>query len=197
MENEEKQLTGEESLKIISEMINRTKLNVQHSSFHLIFWGWLIIFCSISEYLLLKFTGYASPWYIWYLAIPGVMVSMIYGFSTGRKQHVHSYADMVYMWTWIGFLVVSVLLMLYLGIEKRYDLIAPFILLCAGFPTFISGFIIKFRPLVLGGASMWAISLIAFFAGESLSPFAIALAMITGYLIPGYLIRRKSSHDTV
>ncbi len=197
MENEEKIMTGEESLKIITDMINRTKTNVRQSSFHLIFWGWLIFFCSISEYLLIKLTSYSSPWYIWYLVIPGVFVSVVYGFMNGKKEHVHTYADMIYMWTWLGFIVVAVFLMLFLNLEKRYDLIPPFILLAAGFPTFVSGFIIKFKPLILGGISLWVIALVAYFAGDIIAPLAVPAGMLTGYLIPGYLIRRNISHDRV
>ena len=52
MENEEKMMTGEESLRIITEMINKTKVNIRQGSFHLLFWGWLIFACSLSEYLL-------------------------------------------------------------------------------------------------------------------------------------------------
>ena len=54
MENEEKMMTGEESLRIITEMINKTKVNISQGSFHLLFWGWLIIICSLSEWLLTK-----------------------------------------------------------------------------------------------------------------------------------------------
>lgn len=115
----------------------------------------------------------------------------------GKKEHVHTYADMIYMWTWIGFMVIAVILMLFLNLEKRFDLIPPFILLTAGFPTFISGFIIKFKPLIFGGISMWVIALIAYFGGYTIAPLAVPAAMITGYLIPGYLIRRKIEHDTV
>jgi hypothetical protein len=39
MENEEKMMTGEESLRIITEMINKTKFNIRQGSFHLLFWG--------------------------------------------------------------------------------------------------------------------------------------------------------------
>jgi len=197
MENEEKVMTGEESLKIITDMINKTKTNVRQGSFHLIFWGWLIFFCSLSEFLLMKFTSLSSPWYIWYLVAPGIFISLIYGFMKGKKEHVHTYADMIYMWTWIGFMVIAVILMLFLNLEKRFDLIPPFILLTAGFPTFISGFIIKFKPLIFGGISMWVIALIAYFGGYTIAPLAVPAAMITGYLIPGYLIRRKIEHDTV
>ena len=42
METEEKMMTGEESLRIISEMINKTKVNIRQGSFHLLFWGWLV-----------------------------------------------------------------------------------------------------------------------------------------------------------
>ena len=57
MENDEKMMTGEESLKIITEMINRTKVNIRQGSFHLLFWGWLITVCSLSEWLLCMDSG--------------------------------------------------------------------------------------------------------------------------------------------
>ena len=54
MESEEKVMTGEESLKIITEMINKTKISISQGSFHLLFWGWLIFICSLSEYCLIQ-----------------------------------------------------------------------------------------------------------------------------------------------
>lgn len=194
METQEKQLTGEESLRIITDMINRAKTNVRQGSFHLLFWGWLILFCSLSEYLLLKFTSWASPWYIWYLVIPGALVSLIYGFVKGRREHVHTYADMIYMWTWIGFMFEAILLFIFL--IGKYELIPSFILLIVGLPAFISGFIIKFRPLILGGISFWIFALVAHFI-PSFAPLAVPVAILTGYLIPGYLLRRKNGHGTV
>jgi hypothetical protein len=195
MENEEKMMTGEESLKIITEMINRTKSNVRQGSFHLIFWGWLILFCSLVQFILLKFTSVHAPWFIWLLAIPGVFVSMFYGLKTGKKEHVHTYADRVFMMTWIGFIVVTLILCLFL--HDQGELMAQYILLIAGFPTFVSGFILKFRPLVLGGIAFWILAVAAFLAGPSLGQLATPIGMLVGYLIPGYLLRRKESHDAV
>ena len=90
MENEEKMMTGEESLKIITEMINKTKVSIRQGSFHLLFWGWLLIVCSLSAWLLANYTSYAHPYFVWFLVIPGAFVSMIYGFVNGRKETVHS-----------------------------------------------------------------------------------------------------------
>jgi hypothetical protein len=195
MENEKKMMTGEESLRIITEMINKTKVNIRQGSFHLLFWGWLIFACSLSEYLLMKFTDFTHPYYVWFFVIPGAFVSMIYGFVTGRKEKVHTYADMIYMWTWLGFLLAAIVL--FIIHSKSMETIAPYILLLAGLPTFVSGFIIKFRPLIAGGICFWVIALIANFAGPSIAPLCTPVAMLTGYLIPGYMLKNKVDHGTL
>jgi hypothetical protein len=195
MENEEKVMTGEESLKIITEMINRTKSNVRQGSFHLIFWGWLILFCSLMQFCLFKFTSFPTPWYIWALAIPGIFVSMVYGFVNGRKEHVHTYADRIFMMTWMGFIAVVLILSLFL--YKNGELMPQYILLTVGFPTFVSGFVLKFKPLIFGGIAFWVLSVVAFFAGPMLGQLAVPVGMLVGYLIPGYMLRSKDSHDTI
>ena len=195
MENDEKMMTGEESLKIITEMINRTKVNIRQGSFHLLFWGWLITVCSLSEWLITNLTHYAHPYYVWILVIPGAFVSMIYGAVTGRKAKVHTYADVLYMWTWIGFLFAAIVL--FIVQSDRMENITPYILLLAGFPTFLSGFIIKFKPLIAGGICFWVIAILVHFAGPSLALLGTPVAMLTGYLIPGYMLRNKVNHDTV
>jgi hypothetical protein len=195
MENEEKMMSGEESLRIITEMIYKTKVNIRQGSFHLLFWGWLIFACSISEYLPMKFTGLTHPYYVWFFVIPGAFVSMIYGFVTGRKAKVHTYADMLYMWTWLGFLITGIVL--FIVHSKRLDTVSPYILLLAGFPTFVSGFIIKFRPLIIGGICFWVMAIIVTFAGPSVAPLCMPIAVLTGYLIPGYMLKNKVNHGKV
>ena len=195
MENDEKMMTGEESLKIITEMINRTKVNIRQGSFHLLFWGWLITVCSLSEWLITNLTHYAHPYYVWILVIPGAFVSMIYGAVTGRKAKVHTYADVLYMWTWIGFLFAAIVL--FIVQSDRMENITPYILLLAGFPTFLSGFIVKFKPLIAGGICFWVIAILVHFAGPSLALLGTPVAMLTGYLIPGYMLRKKVNYDTV
>jgi len=195
MENEEKLMTGEESLKIITEMINKTKVNIRQGSFHLLFWGWLIFACSLSEYLLFKFTDFASPWYVWFFVIPGVFVSMIYGYTKGRKESVFTYATKLYVCTWMGFLFSAIVL--FIIVWQRMESVAPLILILAAMPTFISGFIIKFKPLIIGAITFWIFALVAHFGGPDISTLAVPAAMLTGYLIPGYMLRNKDGHDTV
>jgi hypothetical protein len=194
METTEKIMTSEESFKIITEMINKTKVNIRQGSFHLLFWGWLILICSLSEYLLYKLTDFTHPWFVWFFVIPGVFVSMVYGFVNGRKSKMHTYADMLYLWTWMGFLVASIVL--FIIVSENMGSVAPYILTLAAMPTFISGFIIRFKPLIIGGITFWIFALVAHFAG-AVAPLAVPVAMLTGYLIPGYMLKRKVDHETV
>lgn len=195
MENNEKMMTGEESLKIITEMINRTKVNIRQGSFHLLLWGWLLTVCSLSEWLIMKLTSYPHPYYVWFLVIPGTFVSMIYGAVNGRKAKVHTYADILYMWTWIGFFFAAIVL--FIVQSDKMENVTPYILLLAGFPTFLSGFIVKFKPLIVGGVCFWVIAILVHFAGPPLALLGTPLAMLTGYLIPGYMLRNKTDHDKV
>jgi hypothetical protein len=195
MENNEKMMTGEESLRIITDMINRTKVNIQQGSFNLLFWGWLILVCSLADYFVMNFTGYNHHYYVWFLTIPGAFVSMGYGFVTGRKAKVHTYADRLYMWVWIGFLFSFVTL--FIIHSKQLGTVSQYILTLVGFAIFISGFIIKFKPLIIGGILFWIIAIIVSFAAPSIAPLGISLAVITGYLIPGYMLKYRGNHDKI
>jgi hypothetical protein len=176
-------------------MISKTKVNIRQSSFHLLFWGWLIFFCSLSEYLLLKLTDFSSPWYVWYLVIPGVFVSMIYGFIKGRKERVYTYATNLYVWTWIAFMASAIVL--FIIIWGRWELFASLIIAMAALPTFISGIIIKFRPLLIGAVIFWILALIARFGGHDIASLAVPVAMLAGYLIPGYMLKKQAGYETV
>jgi hypothetical protein len=195
MENDEKMMTGEESLRIISEMINKTKINIQQGSFHLLFWGWVILVCSLSDYLLMTLGGISKHYYVWLLTIPGGFVSMIYGYVNGRKAKVHTYAGRIYMWVWMAFLFSF--LVLFVIHSKNLGTVSPYIMMLVGFATFLSGIIINFKPLKIGGILFWIIAIIVSFASPSIAPLGMPVAVITGYLIPGYMLKKKDNHDTI
>ena len=195
MENEEKMMTGEESLRIITDMINKTKINIRQGSFHLLFWGWLIFGCSLADFFLARFAGISHSYYVWFLVIPGAFVSMIYGFINGRKAKVRTYAESIYMMTWIGFLITATVL--FVIQSKNMGSVAAYIMLLSGLPTFISGYILKFKPLIIGGFCFWIMALFINIAGPSLAPLGTPVAVLFGYLVPGYMLRNKVAHDKV
>jgi hypothetical protein len=195
MENQEKMMTGEESIRIITDMLNKTRVNIRMGSFHLLLWGWIVVFCSLAEFILHRYSQMAKPYLVWLLVIPGIFVSMIYGFVKGRKLKTHTYADKIWMWTWIGFLIA--MFVLFIIHSDKMGTVSAYILLLAGIPTFISGIIIRFRPLIIGGIFFWIFSLVVTFGGPVIGPLGVPLSMIIGYLIPGYILNNKVDHDTI
>jgi hypothetical protein len=146
--------------------------------------------CSLAEYFLWNFHVTDHPWRVWYLVIPGAFISLGYGFARGRKARVHTYADKVWMWTWVAFMIAMIVL--FVIHSKSLGSISPYILMLAGFPTFVSGIIIRFRPLIIGGICFWVLAILVYLAPPSLGQLGIPLAMITGYLIPGYMLKNKA-----
>jgi len=196
MENTSKQMTGEESLKIITDMIQKTRCNIKHGSFHLLLWGWLILICSLGDYLIRQFTAFEKSYLVWWLTIPAVIVSMIYGFSKGRKQSLYTYTDRVYMWTWMA-AIPTAAIMIILLVGNQVNFIGSFMLLLFALPTFMSGIMIKFKPLIFGGICFWVLALAGHFSGPHFESLSIPLAMLMGYLIPGYILRKEENNGTV
>ena len=195
MENEEKLMTGEESLRVITEMINKTRVSIAQASFHLLLWGWLIFACSLSEFLLWKYADWTNSWYVWFFVIPGAIVSFVYGFARGKKERMYTYGTSIYVWTWIAFLFASVVFFIVFPLETGS--VAKYMLLMAGMPLLISGVIMKFRPMMWGAGAFWILALVAHFGGDTVSGLTMPVAMVIGYLVPGYLLRKRGSHGTV
>jgi hypothetical protein len=195
MENDGKIMTTEESLSIITEMVNKTRFDLRRGIFYLLFWGWLIFFCALGDFLLLRFTSFEKHYLLWLLTFPGVLVSIAYGWRTGLKTLVKSYTANIYMWTWYGFLISWIILMIVHS--GNMDTISPHILILVGFATFISGFIIRFTPLVIGGLCFWIFALAISFAGPGFGSLGTALAMLSGYLIPGYIMKYRIDNGKI
>jgi len=196
MENDKTIENSHESLEIITQMIQKTKLNIQQGSFHLLLWGWIIIAGSLGQFLFMKYTSILHVELAWLVIIPGVFISMIYGIVKGRRARVHTYADYLTMWIWLGFLFTSVVMMVVvlnvLSQFNQYQLIGAMFLLLAGYATFLAGITIKFRPLIIGGCLFWIFSLVGYFIGGAFSLLISAVAVVCGYLIPGYMLKNRS-----
>lgn len=104
-----------------------------------------------------------------------------------QKTVVTSF-DKINMWLWLS-LGMSIFILIMFGSYINFK-INPIILLLAATPTFVSGVILKFKPLLVGGVVFW-LSAIASYLMDYPSQFLIsAFAIAVGFLIPGILIKR-------
>ncbi len=194
METKNDNLSPQQSLDLISSMINQAKGNVGRSSFYFLLWGWLIAFCNFGMYIVLKFTDYEeyAP-SVWLLCIPAWAISAMYGRRESKTKMVQTHLDKISMWVWICMAIVITPAWVFGG--KINWMMNAIILMPVGAATFLSGIIVRFNPLLVGGIVFWIAGIGCYFVNTTDQYLVGGIAMILGYLVPGYMLRnQKENH---
>jgi hypothetical protein len=66
---------------------------------------------------------------------------------------------------------------------------APIILIICGLSTVMTGFIIRFKPIIYGGIIFWIFSIVSVFILNEYQLVIYAVAMVLGNIIPGYMLK--------
>ena len=185
-------MTEQDSMRIIREMIATSKGNLKENSFFYLLWGWLVLVASLSHYFLImiEYEHAYLPWPI--LMSLGGIVSVIQGIRLGKRSTVVTVIDKAIMHLWWGFMVV-LLIILFMTSYQKIDWTSayPLIIAMYGLGTFVSGGILKFKPLVYGGIACWVISVVAFFVAPINILLLTALSVVVSYLVPGYMLKSR------
>ncbi|HOW26628.1 MAG TPA: hypothetical protein PK711_13290 [Bacteroidales bacterium] len=181
-----------DKLGLIYEMIENSRAQIRENAFFFLLWGWLVLIASLIHFILMKLGHYHSflAWPI--IMTAGMVISVIAGIRLGKKSTYRTYVDtaIIYLWWGFFFLILVVLSFAIFGLIP-WHILNALIIAMYGLGTFVSGGILKFRPLIIGGICSWIISLGVFFVPGDYMLLLVALSIIIAYLIPGYLIRRS------
>jgi hypothetical protein len=187
MKTDNPPLSTQESLHIITEMIQQAKGNVQRDSFYFLLWGWVVALANIGHYAILKLTDYPRPYAVWLIALPAYLIAWIHS-RRGKSETVRTHLDKIHSSMWMAFGICIPVIVIF-GQQINFQ-INPLIMLMAAMPTFLSGIILNFRPLLWGGIILWISSVLAFLVPMEYQYPLMAVAIILGYLIPGYLLKK-------
>ena len=187
----ENQLTPAQSLDVINQMVAQAKRSFQRSNFFFLLWGVLLAVAGIADHYL-RANGFQTNGAVWGIASAiGGVVSAVYGYRQGKKQGVSTLMDRVQAAIWGTFAITMVLIII--GTVSQQINPNPYILLLTGLPTFATGALIRFRPLMFGGVVFWAFGILSFFFLHEYSSLVFAAAIVFGYLIPGLLLRKHEN----
>lgn len=189
MKQESADLTATESLDIIAAMINEAKGNVRANHFFFLLWGWVIVAANLGVYILLQL-GFSRPYLVWAITIPAWLYTMYRGFTRKKVPRTTTHFDRISKWLWMMF-GLAIFTLVFFGFRINYQLNAV-TLIVASIPTVVSGVILRFQPLVYGGAVFWIAGIVNFLIPMELQPVVGAIAIVCGYLIPGYMLKRKA-----
>ena len=189
-------LTPEESFNIINKAISNFKMNYKESGKTFLLWGWMLTLASFSHFIILKILqgmeaydlmGLFSfgNWAVFILIGFIIMFFMERNIKKNKKvySHLDNYITKLWQATAAAFFV-AIILCIKLEIAPP-----PIMLLIAGIATTTTGFLIKFKPLIIGGIVFYIFSIAAAFISNENLLLITGAAIICGYLIPGYFLR--------
>jgi len=190
MDVQNENLSAQQSLDIITAMIRQAKGNVTSNSFYLSLWGWTIVIANMGVFLMMRYTSIADPTIIFSITILSAIVSVIHGARQSKRATSKTILDVVNTWTWVGYAITCFTIVVF-GSKIHWQ-INPILITMASAPTFVTGIMLRFKPLMFGGAALWISGIILFMIPGEFQFLVAAIAIAAGYLVPGYLLRKSN-----
>lgn len=186
-------LTAKESFRLITQIIEKKKIELNENGFIYLFWGWLIILAS-GAHLALALNGYFDylGWMWGIVTGLGWAYSLFY-FAQIRKKSASTQSPLLGnillgLWIYIG---VSYLILFVFLNEYITEYIYLIMLLLYGLGTLVSGLVLQFRPLIYAGIACQLLAFSTFLIPFQYQISLLIVSQIIGNLIPGYLLRFK------
>jgi len=197
MHNQENEFSAEQSLKLITSMIETTKNSLKDRSHYFLLWGWAVMITCIGQYCLKVIMNYPNHYLVWLIITPVVIIIQIFLIVRDRKvEKVKTFINEVsaYLWTAIGlsFFATSFIFSK-IGWENCYSV---YIILYA-IGTYVSGSLIKFKPLIIGGIICFPLAAVTAYLSFDYQIIMLAVAILISYIIPGHLLRIKQKKQNL
>lgn len=189
----EKEFNPHESLQLIQGMINKAQNKFADNSFLYLLWGWVVFGCALFQYVVVKFKidVITHPEWVWFSTIGASIYQFIFLAKLEKNSLASTYTDELIKYSWIVFGISMTLISFVISKANAWNLAYPIIFVMYGIPTFLCGVIMKFNPLKIGAICCWIIAIVGTFVSSLELLLLLALAMVTTWIIPGYLLRKK------
>ncbi len=208
---EEKQLSEQESLQLIQQMISRAKNNFVDTGIGPILWGSVISLCSIVQFLIIQFQWHL-PFDIWLLALAAIIPQILISVRERRERKAKGWDDDILGYVWLCF-GVGVFIINFLNnvaadafnpllsdyreitgkenIPNFWSYGSSYLLFVYGYPTIVTGAARKFRLMTIGGIVCWVSALVSAFTVTKFDFLLMAVSAALAWLIPGIVLRKK------
>ncbi|MGG9960163.1 hypothetical protein [Ferruginibacter sp. SUN106] len=189
---EEENFSPQDSLQLIQSMIAKTRRDMGDNSSHFLLWGWVTFAACTGQFILKNVLDYEKHYLVWLLIIPAIIFSAYLGIKERKKREAQTYIGESMKYLWMGMGISYFVLSMILSKMGWNTNIFPFFILLYGLGTFISGKLLQFKPLVVGGISAWILAICSTYFNYDYQMLFGAAAILFSYIIPAYLMRQKN-----
>ena len=184
------QLTPLQSLELIQAMISKTRGSLRDNRFYFLFWGWLAFTGLLLQFVLKAWLQYPHHYLVWLITFPAVAITIWRARKHQRKGPRTYIGDsMSQLWLGIG-ISFFVLCFIIANGPVGWHYAYPFFILFYGLGTFVSGRLLQFRPMIVGGVFNWLLAAVCPLVAYDYQMLLSALALLTSYIIPGHLLNK-------
>ena len=191
-------LSGEAGFDLIQSMINKARNQFSENGHLYIIWGWTVVICSVSQFVLRYFFEYRNHWWVWMITWLVLIYQAIYISRNRKKAKVKTYTGDILGQVWLVFAILMVMISFIIGSTTQGQMgfiITPVILCLYGMPAYLSGKILQFRSLIVGAFCCWILALTALVVPSDFLMLMYTPAVIVAWLIPGYLLKGKYKRE--
>tara|TARA_B100001109_G_scaffold163780_1_gene133396 strand:- start:1760 stop:2344 length:585 start_codon:yes stop_codon:yes gene_type:complete len=189
-------MTKEEQLSIINDAIKQTKTNLKPLGYNLVFWGVVIISMSLFHYFfpqIVQYSYYSSVIYWVLIPVLGMFYTTYYNIKTGIKIGYETQLDRVIRIIWSVFGLAWIFTV---GISLIYN-VNPVqdILFLLGIVLVMSGLIIKFRNITIGGIGLLIFTVYTYYNPGINLLLVNVIGISFGMLVPGLSLYFQKSDN--
>ena len=194
MDNE-KQLTEQESLRIIAEMIQLVKKDFYDTGISALMWGIVVGFCGLFSYLGINFDWHFNYFFVWNLTFIALLPQIAIAIRERRQRKAKENIDTVNI-IWIVFALIMFGLVIYTSTHKTVPSPSSLYLLVYTIPTLTTGIVRKFKAMIIGGFICYICFIISCFTDYKIDMLLQSIAAISAWLIPGLILRQRYIKST-
>lgn len=215
-----KKLTEQESLQLITDMIQKARSSYHDRGTGAILWGTVVAIASFVTYLSLEY-DFKLPFDIWLLVLAAIIPQVFISIKESRQSKVKKHDDAAVNAVWLVFGITIFGLIFYSNtvpsasvrlinaegwsMLKHYtdgskpdELMKPFIfslyslyLLIYALPTLVTGLAKKFRPMTIGAIITYGLFIASCFSAAKYDMLFGTVAAIVCWFIPGIILRKR------
>ncbi len=191
--NESVGFSHEDGLKTIYAMITSTKSTIGDNYLFYLLWGYLVGLASLLEFMFISVVHYERHYMVWPVLMGlGMVVSGVLTIRRQKTSTNRTFIGNIMSYLWGGWLVSFLLILYFSSQMQNHGLILPLTMVMYGMGIFVSGGVISYRPLIIGGIISWAAALASYFQPYNVQLLLMAATVIVSYIIPGHMLRNEA-----
>jgi hypothetical protein len=180
-------MTQQESMQLISEMISKAKKSYVTKGLASIAWGVIIVVCSLISWSQAYFK-YDLNFDIWLLALLALIPQLYFSIKERRSKKFTAHDEVTLGYIWMAFGISIFILSLYFSYQPQGGQSSSLVMMLYAIPTFVTGGVCKFKPMIIGGVICWVGSVTSIFTSTAIDLLLMAACGFFAWLIPGLIL---------